>query len=104
MSTQNRAFRPLAQTQNIAVSGTAQTQALNYTLGTYAVRVCNVGTQMIYFLPVESGSAAVATANSGIPLPAGQTEIFVLSQGTIGLSVIAGATGSTLYTTCGEGV
>lgn len=104
MSTQNRAFRPLAQTQNIAVTTAAQTQALNYTLGTVAVRLCNIGTQLIYFLPVEAGSATVVTTTNGIPLPAGQTEVFTLPTGTVSLSIIAGSTGSSLYITIGEGL
>lgn len=106
MSTQLRSFRPLAATQNIAVTTTAQTLALPGAMGTFSVRLCNTGTQLIYFLPQEANNnpAVAATATNAIPLPAGQTEVFTMSPGTTSLSVIAGATGTTLYATVGEGV
>lgn len=103
MSTQWRAFRPLALTQNIAVTAAAQSQTFNYSLGTFAVRFCNIGTQTAFILPRETGDTTDATATNGIPIPAGQTEIITMSQGTVDFSVI-GAVGSTLYTTVGEGV
>lgn len=102
-TTQLRAFRPLATTQNIAVTASAQTATLTGAIGTFQVRFCNVGTQLVYILPGEASQTTV-TASNGIPLPAGQTEIFTFSQGTISFSVIAGATGSTLYYTVGEGL
>lgn len=104
MSMQTRAFRPLALTQNIAVTAAAQSQTFNYSLGTFAVRFCNVGTQTVFILPRETGNTTDATVTNAIPIPAGQTEIFTMSQGTINFSVIAAATGSTLYTTVGEGL
>lgn len=103
MSTNQRAFRPLAATQNIAVTASAQTVTLNFSLGTFAIRFCNVGTQTVFVLPGESTQTA-ATVTNAIPIPSGQTEIFTVSQGTLSFSVIAPATGSTLYTTCGEGI
>lgn len=103
MSTQLRAFRPLAATQNTAVTASSQTVALNYSLGTFAVRFSNIGTQTVFILPYE-GTAVAATTTNAIPLPAGQTEIFTFSQGTTGYTVIAGSTGSTLYSTVGEGL
>lgn len=103
MSTQLRAFRPLAPTQNITVTATAQTQTLNFSLGTFVIRFCNVGTQTVFVIPGEITQTA-ATLTNAIPIPAGQTEIFTMSQGTTTFSVIAGATGSILYSTCGEGL
>ncbi len=103
MSTQWRAFRPLAATQNIAVTATAQTQTLNYALGTFAIRFCNVGTQTVFILAGEASQTAATTTNA-IPIPSGQTEIFTFSNGVVSFSVIAGSTGSTLYTTVGEGI
>lgn len=104
MSTQLRAFRPLAATQNIAVTATAQTQTITpVALGTFVVRFCNIGTQTVFVLFGESTQTA-ATITNAIPIPAGQTEIFTASQGTLSFSVIAGATGSTLYSTVGEGL
>lgn len=104
MSTQTRAFRPLAQTQNIAVTATAQTHTFNAPVGTFAVRFCNVGTQMIFLLPRKAGDTTAATVTNAIPIPAGQTEVYTFGPGTTSVSVIAAATGSTLYTTVGEGV
>lgn len=100
MSMQLRAFRPLAPTQNIAVTATAQSFPLPNIVGTiYAVRFANLGTQTV-FIALEG---VTATVNNGIPLPAGAVETFTLdSQSSI--SVIATATGSTLYATVGEGV
>lgn len=103
MSTQRRAFRPLAATQNIAVTASAQTQTLNYNLGVFAVRFCNIGTQTVFILVGESSQTA-ATVTNAVPIPSGQTEIFTFSAGTTTFSVIAAATGSTLYTTVGEGL
>lgn len=104
MSTQMRAFRPLGATQNIAVTAVAQTQVFNpVTLGTMAVRFCNVGTQTVFILFGEATQTA-ATITNAVPILAGQTEILTMSQGTMSFSVIAGATGSTLYSTVGEGL
>lgn len=103
MSTQWRAFRPLAATQNIAVTAAAQTVTLNYSLGTVAIRFCNIGTQTVFILFGEDTQTA-ATVSNAIPIPAGQTEIFTASTDTVSFSVIAASTGSTLYTTVGEGL
>lgn len=104
MTTQIRAFRPIGPTQNIAVTGTAATQTFTpVPPGTFAVRFCNIGTQTVFVLPGEA-SQTTATVTNAIPIPAGQTEIFTMSQGTLSYSVIAGGVGSTLYTTVGEGL
>lgn len=100
MSTQIRAFRPLAPTQNLAVGTAPQTITLNFQLGTPQVRLCNIGTQTV-FINVDGAAADVTT---GVPLPAGQTEIFRLATNTASISAIAAAIGSTLYTTVGEGL
>lgn len=103
MATNQRAFRPLAATQNIVVTASAQTVTLNYSVGTFAMRLCNVGTQTVFVLFGETSQTA-ATVTNAIPIPSGQTEIFTLPLGTTTFSVIAGSTGSTLYTTIGEGI
>lgn len=103
MSTQLRAFRPLAATQNIAVTAAAQTQTLNLSLGVFAIRFCNIGTVTVFVLAGET-TQTDATVSNAIPIPAGQTEIFTFPKGTATFSVIASATGSTLYTTVGEGL
>lgn len=103
MSTQLRAFRPLAATQNTTVTASAQTVTLNNTLGTRAIRLCNVGTQTAFVLFGET-SQTDATVSNAIPIPSGQTEIFTVSQGVTTYSVIAASTGSVLYSTIGEGI
>lgn len=100
MSTQTRAFRPLAATQNTAVLATATTVTLNYTNGTFTIRLCNIGTQTV-FVAFDGNAASLTTS---IPIPAGQTEAFTVSTNTPSFSVIASATGSTLYSTVGEGL
>lgn len=104
MSTNQRAFRPLAATQNLAVTASAQTVTFSpVPYGTLAVRFCNVGTQTVFVLFGETSQTA-ATVTNAIPIPSGQTEIFTISQGVTTFSVIAGATGSTIYSTLGEGI
>jgi hypothetical protein len=104
MSTQIRAFRPLAATQNIAVTASAQTVTLNYSLGTPQIRFCNIGTQTVFIVLGDNSSQIDATAANAVPIPAGQTEIFRVPPNCPSYSVIAGATGSTLYSTVGEGI
>jgi hypothetical protein len=103
MSAQLRAFRPHAPTQNLVVGVAASAVNLNYTLGTTSIRLCNVGTQTVFFLPRAAGDSTDATFGNAIPLPAGQTEVFTLPSGTVSISMIASATGSTVYSTIGEG-
>lgn len=103
MSTQWRAFRPLAATQNTTVTGSAQTVTLNYNLGTFAIRFCNIGTQTCFVLPGE-GTQTAATISNAIPIPAGQTEVFTMPTGCVSYSVIAAGAGSSLYSTVGEGL
>jgi hypothetical protein len=103
MSTQWRAFRPLAATQNTASSASSQTVTFNYSLGTFAVRFCNIGTVTVFVLP-SSPTVVAATVSNAIPIPAGQTEIFTMQQGTVGYTMISSGAGSTLYSTVGEGL
>lgn len=104
MSAQLRAFRPLADTQNVAVTGTAQTLTLNYQLGTNAMRVCNIGSQTIFVVVNDANSTKTATVATSMPIPAGNTEVFTAGNGSVSLSVIAAGVGSTLYVTQGEGL
>ncbi len=104
MSTQWRAFRPLALTQNIAVTAAAQTQTFNYSLGTFAVRFVNIGTQTVFVLLRSSGDTTAATTSNAMPIAVGDTAIFTCHVGTVDFSVIAGDVGSTLYSTVGEGL
>jgi hypothetical protein len=98
-------FRPLAATQSAVLDGiAASTINLNYTHGTTAVRLCNIGTQTVFVRPREADDVTVTTVLNGIPIPAGQTAIFTLSRGVTNLSLFASAAGSTLYSTVGEGL
>lgn len=104
MSNQFRAFRPLADTQNVVVTGSAQTLTLNYQIGTNAMRVCNIGSQTVFIVINDATSAKTAIATTSMPIPSGNTEVFTLGNGAINISVIAAGTGSTLYVTQGEGL
>lgn len=104
MTTQIRAFRPFGDTQNIAVTTSAQTINLVYLFGTRAIRVCNIGTQTIFFVINDGTSSNTASINTSTPVPAGNTEIFTLPTGATSISVIAASAGSTFYVTEGEGL
>ena len=95
-----RAFRPLGATQTTAVTNVNQTVTLNYLHGHRAIRLVNSGTDLGW---VNLG--AVAAVGTGIPIPAGQTEIFTVERGISTYGVI-GVTGglSSLYSTVGEGI
>ena len=103
MSTQYRAFRPLAPSQNIVTTTSAQTITLNYQIGTTAARMCVVGTDPVFIEINDAQSSKVATTSSMI-IPAGNTEVFILGNGAINLSVMGLAGGSTLYVVQGEGL
>lgn len=95
-----RAFRPLGATQATAVTNVNQTVTLNYTAGHRAIRLVNVGSDTVWVN--FSGAAAIGT---GLPIPAGQTEIFTVPQGTNSYGVITtAASTNTLYSTVGEGI
>ncbi len=104
MSMQLRAFRPLADTQNVVVTASAQSLTLNYPLGTNSIRVYNSGTQIVFFLVNDATSAKTATVSNAMPVAPGNTEVFTMGNGSVSLSIIAPAVGSTFYVTQGEGV
>ncbi len=104
MTMQLRAFRPLADTQNVVVTGSPQTLTLNYQVGTNAMRVCNIGTQTVFFVINDATSGKTASVTTSTPIPAGNTEVFTLGNGAVNLSIVAATTGSTLYVTQGEGL
>lgn len=100
MTTQFRAWKPLAATQNVAVTNTNQNITLNFTAGTRCVRVVNVGTETVFI-----NFNAAATTASGLPVPAGQTELFTVQNDITTIGVIAATGGAnTLYSTVGEGL
>lgn len=95
----NQAYFPIGATQNIAVTATAQSLTLNSAyLEANGVRLVNIGTQTVFVNFGQNGSATAATVAAAMPIPAGSSIIVGGSRLTT-LSVIAAATGSTLYAT-----
>lgn len=95
----NQAYFPIGATQNIAVTATAQSLALNAAhLEANGIRLVNIGTQTVFVNFGQNGSVTAATAAAAMPIPAGNSIIIGASRLT-NLSVIAAATGSTLYAT-----
>jgi hypothetical protein len=100
MTTQFRAFKALAATQTTAVTNTNQNVALNWNNGTRTIRLCNIGTEVVWVN--FDGVAAVGT---GIPIPANQTELFIIGKDVTSYGVIAATGGAnSLYSTIGEGL
>jgi len=103
MTPQIRAFRPLAATQSLSLTTSSQAVAFNWNLGTRSVRICNLGDKNAW---IAFGASGVTTAtNTGMPLPAGQTEVFTLANDITHYAAIgaAGESTSVIYTTIGEG-
>lgn len=106
MTTQIRAWKPLFEgdTVSIAVTATSQFLAVPKTpMGVRALRLVNIGTNVIFFELVESAATAATAANS-IPMLPNTAEVFTFVNDEVGLAVIAAATGNTLYVTAGEGL
>lgn len=111
-NTQN--FRPLAKMQVQAVTSTAATVKLNYNeKKDRVIRIAVEGTEGVFILfctpsatVVGDDSISVATATNATLLMLEQTvEAFTLPAGVSQLSVIStAASGSTIYTTIGEGL
>jgi hypothetical protein len=102
MTTQTRAFRPLAATQNTAVTSASQTLTFTYVAGTRAIRVCNVGTDTVFINIISTASATVA---AGVPILANTCDWFTITNDQTTIKFIGAAGGlSTLYVTVGEGM
>lgn len=102
------AFRPDLQdgTSNIAVTAVNQVivPAPDANQNEVAFRIANIGTQVIFILVAARGQPSpVATVANGIPILANTVETLTLPPNPQ-IGVIAGATGSTMYVTPGEGV
>lgn len=63
-------------------------------------RFVNSGSQTIFW---AYGTQAGLTVGNGVPMLAGTVETFNIPAGVSAISVIAGAVGSTLYITVGDG-
>lgn len=90
-------FKPLPQgTVSAAVTATAQ----DITFGaTGAIRLANIGTQVVFWKQDTGG----ASASADVPLLPNSAELFSVPPATTKISVIAAGTGSTLYVTPGVG-
>jgi hypothetical protein len=95
------AFQPrggAASTVSIAVTASAQAVGLPVLAAeSCTVRLVNAGTQTVFI--AFTGTAVAATS---MPMLANTVEVFSMPNGSA-LSVIAAATGSTLYATVGDG-
>lgn len=102
-----RAFRPLGvnKTFSIAVTAASQTLVIPDTpFGTRALRLVNSGSQLIFVDFLNSGQAGVASVTTSMPLFPNTVEVFTIGNDIGSMVVIAGAVGSTLYATYGEGL
>lgn len=102
-----KTFGPKAlstNTSNVAVTASNQSTSLGTLAGQkqYNVRLVNNGTQVVFFnFTTGAGTAATGT---DMPILPGTVEVFEIPATATYINCIAGATGSTLYWTLGEGV
>ncbi len=103
-SLQLRAWRNTfpAATVNAAV-GTSSTFIPLPKLGVQAIRVVNVGTNVIFIEQVESAATA-ASLTTGIPVLPNTVEVFTYPNDKVGIAVISASAGNTVYVTPGEGL
>ena len=104
------AFSPRGQNQtvpdgtaSIAVTTAVQQITLPVDQGNPAgatVRLVCAGTQLVAWC---WGAQSGLTASNGVPMLANSSEKFRIPPGVTQISVIAGATGSTMYATLGDG-
>jgi hypothetical protein len=92
-------FTEGGDTSSLAVTGTAQNLTLPTMMQGGAVRLLNVGTQVVF---VRFDAVTVTVAN-GMPLMPGMPEAFGIGADDAIQAIAAGA-GSTLYATMGDGL
>lgn len=107
MSTpQLRAWHPLNQltTVNQAVGTSSAFLDLSTTTpGTCAIRVANVGANVVFMEQVESAATA-ATVAASVPILPNTVEVFTFPNDKIGVAFISASAGNTVYVTPGEGL
>jgi precorrin-3B methylase len=100
---QNYPFQPRGSAVgSVSLAVTASAQAMGLPVLAQeggSVRLVNVGTQPVYI--AFTGTATVANS---MPILANTERTFSIPPGTTAISAIAGATGSTLYATVGDGI
>ena len=100
MSTQTRAFRPLAVSQATTLTGSSNLIVLNNTNGVRSVDVANTGAAIMF---VRTGDATVTVSTTtGIPVFPNSRIVLTLTNDDTHLAVIGTAT-QVLITTVGEG-
>lgn len=104
MSVYSRAFRQLSATQSTAVTGVSQQVTINNLNGTRQLRVVNEGTQTVFIVFGEGANVTALTDGTQMALLANTVEIFTINPNVDRYAVIAGAVGSTIRTTVGEGL
>lgn len=104
MTLQIRAWRNTfpAATVNAAV-GTSSSFVALPKLGVQAIRVANVGANVIFIEQVESAATA-ASVTTSVPMLPNTVEVFTFPNDKVGVAVISAATGNTVYITPGEGL
>ncbi len=105
-SLQLRAWRNIlpAATVNAAVGTSSSFIDLSaITPGVCAIRVANVGANVIFIEQVEAAATA-ASVTTSVPILPNTVEVFTFPNDKIGVAVIAAATGNTVYITPGEGL
>lgn len=65
----------------------------------WQLRLCNVGTQTVFW----AWGSVTASVSTSTPIPPNWVEVYSCPEGVSQISVIAAATGSTLYCTAGFG-
>lgn len=90
MSIENRAFRPLADSQTTGQTGSSITVALNNNNGFRSIRVVNTGAAIMY-IKFGNATVVVTTAN-GTPILPNSEKIFTLDKDQTHYATIGTAT------------
>ncbi|MGY6240550.1 hypothetical protein [Burkholderia ambifaria] len=100
---QNYPFQPRGgATGSVSLAVTASAQNMGLPVDAVeggSIRMVNIGTQAVYF-----SFGGTATVANSMPILPNTEKTFSIPPGTTAISAIAGATGSTLYATLGDGI
>lgn len=105
-----RPFLATGNTVTIAATGSSSTTSLG-TTGLrggnvempLTIRVYNAGPDIAWIKPGVAATTAAKTADTAIPVPAGNTEVFWYPADATHLAVIAQTSSATVYVTPGQG-
>jgi hypothetical protein len=95
-------FHPAGDTVNLAVStSTGNVQIISDTIPIFhSVRIYNSGSVTV-FVSFGDTNSITALTTTGMPIPAGNTEVFGISEGYI--AAISASGSGTIYITPGDG-